>query len=205
MDERIKKTMKALRDNNIGGYYAEDKNKLLELISEFIKVGSIIGSGDSVTLEQTGVFEYLRKADYVFLDKHKKGLSSEEKREIYLKNFSADTFITGTNAITMNGELFNIDGNGSRVAPMIYGPKQVIVVVGKNKITKDVKEAIYRTRQIAAPLDAKRLHKNTPCVKLGYCIDCKNLDRICNDFVLISRQFIKNRIKVIIVDEVLGY
>ena len=88
MDERIKKTMKALRDNNIGGYYAEDKNKLLELISEFIKVGSIIGSGDSVTLEQTGVFEYLRKADYVFLDKHKKGLSSEEKREIYLKIIS---------------------------------------------------------------------------------------------------------------------
>jgi len=141
----------------------------------------------------------------LFLDKHKEGLTADEKREIYLKNFHAHTFITGANAITANGQLFNIDGNGSRVAPMIYGPQQVIVVAGINKITENTESAIHRARQVAAPLDAKRLGKNTPCVKLGYCVDCKHPQRICNSFVLIERQFVKDRIKVIIVNETLGY
>lgn len=101
--------------------------------------------------------------------------------------------------------LFNIDGNGSRVAPMIYGPKQVIVVVGVNKITDILEEAMDRARNIAAPLDAKRLNKGTPCTKLGRCIDCKHEQRICNDFVLITRQFVKDRIKVIIISQEYGY
>jgi hypothetical protein len=101
--------------------------------------------------------------------------------------------------------LFNIDGNGSRVAPMIYGPEQVIVVVGVNKITESLESAISRVRQAAAPLDAKRLGKDTPCAKLGYCVDCSHPQRICNCFVLIARQFIKRRINVIIINETLGY
>ena len=105
----------------------------------------------------------------------------------------------------MDGQLFNIDGNGSRVAPMLYGPKQVIVVVGINKLVDTVEDAVCRARQIAAPLDAKRLHKNAPCVKLGKCINCKHEQRICNDFVLISRQFSKNRIKVILLNGNYGY
>ena len=100
-------------------------------------------------------------------------MSHEEKREIYLRNFRADTFLTGINAVTVDGKLFNIDGNGSRVAPIIYGPKQVIAVVGTNKIVKSVDHAILRTRQIAAPLDAKRLRKETPCTTLGRCVNVK--------------------------------
>lgn len=205
MDSVIQKTIENLEANNMAGYYLESGADVFSLLGKLIAPGSRIGSGDSITLEQTGIFDFLRTADYVFLDKHQKNLSSAEKREIYLSNFHADTFITGTNAITTDGKLFNIDGNGSRVAPMIYGPKQVIVVAGVNKITENVGSAISRVRQTAAPLDAKRLGKNTPCAKLGYCVDCKHPQRICNSFVLIARQFTKKRIKVIIINKTLGY
>lgn len=201
----INKTIKNLKTNNMGAYYVKDKEELFQLLNELLPLGTSVGWGDSVTLEELAVFEYIRSKDYIVYDKHKKGLNSEQKREIYINNFLVDTFLTGTNAITENGELYNIDGNGSRVAPMLYGPKQVIVIVGYNKIVPDLDAAVNRTRQIAAPLDAKRLNKDTPCTKLDKCIDCKHHDRICNDFVTIRRQFIKERIKVIIVDQELGY
>lgn len=105
----------------------------------------------------------------------------------------------------MDGKIFNIDGNGSRVAPILYGPRQVLVVIGINKLTPDVESAIQRARQIAAPLDAKRLDKSTPCTTLDRCIDCSHKNRICNDFVLITGQFNKDRIKVIIINKELGY
>lgn len=187
------------------GYYAADQEELTGLLDSLIPEHSTVGCGDSVTLEQLGVFDYLRSSDIVFYDKHKEGLSSAEKRELYLNNFRADIFISGANAVTENGEIINIDGNGSRVAPMLYGPRKVILIVGSNKIAKDVESGLLRARQIAAPLDAKRLAKDTPCVKLGKCIDCKSENRICNDFVMISRQFDPNRIHVIIIDGSYGY
>ncbi len=205
MKERIEKTIANLEKNKMSGYYVKNREELLLLLSKLIKRGETVGCGDSVTLEETGVFEYLRTGDYIFYDKHQQNLTSEDKRALYLKNFEADTFITGTNAITEDGKLFNIDGNGSRVAPMIYGPRQVIVVVGTNKITENAEEAIVRTRQIAAPLDAKRLGKDTPCTKLGKCIDCSHQQRICNDFVLITGQLIKDRIKVVIIEGNFGF
>lgn len=205
MDERIKKTISSLQRNNMAGYFVQDKDELLRLIAALIRPGEKVGCGDSVTLEETGVFDFTRNGNYIFYDKYKSNLNSEEKRAIYLQNFGVDTFLTGTNAVTIDGKLFNIDGNGSRVAPMLYGPKQVIVVIGINKLTDSVQDAIDRTRQIAAPLDAKRLHKDTPCTKLGRCIDCRHEQRICNDFVLIAGQFVKDRIKVIIVNQTVGY
>lgn len=205
MDAKINKLILNLNQNNMAGYFVENKKELLQLMASLIKKGEKVGCGDSATLEETGVFEFIRRGDFVFYDKHQIGLTSEQKRAIYLKNFDADTFLTGTNAITLDGKLFNIDGNGSRVAPMLYGPKQVIVVVGINKLVDTVEDAIERTRQIAAPLDAKRLNRDTPCTRLDKCIDCKHKQRICNDFVLITGQFIKDRIKVIIVNEAYGF
>ena len=205
MQDTIKETIDNLGKNHMAGYYVESIFQLHELIQKLMPEGQTVGCGDSVTLEQTGVYEYVRDHHYNFLDKHQEGLSHEEKRELYLKNFRADTFLTGINAVTADGKLFNIDGNGSRVAPIIYGPKQVIAVVGTNKIVKSVDDAIQRTRQIAAPLDAKRLGKETPCTKLGRCIDCHHSQRICNDFVLITGQFEKERIKVIFIDGNYGY
>lgn len=205
MRDFISETILNLEKHNMNGYYVENIDELHILIKSFLQAGEIIGCGDSVTLEDTHIFELLRQGDYIFLDKHKKELSTQEKRNIYIQNFSSDTFITGINAITVDGKLFNIDGNGSRVALILYGPKQVIAVVGTNKIVRTVDEAIRRTRQIAAPMDAKRLQKDTPCTKLNRCIDCQHKNRICNDFVLIAGQFIPERIKVIIIEGEYGF
>lgn len=205
MQERVKKTIENLLRHNIGGYYVKSPDELLALLATLLRIGETVGCGDSLTLEQTGVFDFLRSGPYQFLDKHQPGLSSAQKREIYLQNFRADTFLTGVNAVTVDGKLLNIDGNGSRVAPMLYGPKQVVVVSGTNKLADTVEEARHRARQFAAPLDARRLNKDTPCVKLGRCVDCNHPQRICNDFVLITGQFVKDRIKVIFIDGDYGF
>jgi len=203
--EHVREIIENLNKNKMAGFYVDQQGPLISLLDELIKDGETVGCGDSMTLEQLGVFDHLRIRNIHFLDKFQPSLTGKDKRELYLQNFRADTFVTGVNAITKKGELFNIDGNGSRVAPMLYGPGQVIVVAGVNKITDNLDEAIKRTRQIAAPLDAKRLGKSTPCAALGRCIDCSHKERFCNDFVLITGQFIKDRIKVIIVDQSLGY
>lgn len=190
---------------NMKGYFVEDIPQLIKLIKELVPENSIVGCGDSITLEEAGIYSIFRNGNFIFLDKYKENLTKEEKKELYIKNFSVNTFISGANAITEDGRIFNIDGSGSRVAPIIYGPKQVIIVVGINKIVPDLDHAIHRARQTAAPLDAVRLKKNTPCAKLGYCIDCRHPERICNSFVAIEGQFIKNRIKVIIIDKNMGF
>lgn len=205
IEEQINRTIKNLRQRNMEGFFVKDDKELKELLRELIAENSVVGVGDSMTLFETGVIDFLRNGNYTFLDKYRENITSEEKKNIYIQNFSADTFMCSTNALTENGELYNIDGNGSRVAPMIYGPKQVILVTGINKIVKDIEAAEKRVRNYAAPIDAKRLGKNTPCTTLGYCVECKSPNRICNDFTIIRGQFDKNRIKVIIVGKQLGY
>ncbi len=205
IEKRVERTIESLSKRNMEGYFVNDEVELIELLKNLISNDSIVGVGDSMTLFETGVIDFLRNEKYIFLDKYEEGITKEEKGKIYEKNFSADTFLCSTNAITESGELYNIDGNGSRVAPMLYGPKQVILVAGINKIVKDIDEAEKRVRNYSAPIDAKRLNKNTPCTTLGYCIDCKSPNRICNDFVIIRGQFVKGRIKVIFVGKQLGY
>lgn len=203
--DAVTTTIANLARHNMAGYFVQDREALHALLNELIPPGSTVGCGDSVTLEQLGVFDRMRNGDVLFYDKYAPNLTHEDKRRLYLKNFDVDTFLTGANAITVDGALFNIDGNGSRVAPMLYGPRQVIVVAGVNKIVPDLDAAIQRARQVAAPLDAKRLLKATPCATLGRCVDCRHPQRICNDFVLITGQFLKDRIKVILIDMALGY
>ncbi|MBP2021356.1 L-lactate utilization protein LutB [Clostridium punense] len=205
LEKQVERTINNLRKKNMEGYFIKDEDELKELLQELITENSVVGVGDSMTLFQTGVISFLRNGNYTFLDKYKEDITSEEKKKIYIENFSADTFLCSTNALTEEGELYNIDGNGSRVAPMLYGPKQVIIVTGINKIVKDIEAAEKRVRNYAAPIDAKRLGKNTPCTTLGYCVDCKSPERICNDFTIIRGQFIKGRIKVIILGKSLGY
>lgn len=205
MEKQVERTLDNLKKHNMMGYFVQDEIELKTLLNQLTEDNSVIGVGDSMTLFETGTIEYFRERNLMFLDKYRKGITKEEKRDIYIKNFSADTFVCSTNALTQEGELYNIDGNGSRVAPMIYGPKQVIIIAGINKIVKNITEAEARVRNYAAPLDAKRLGKKTPCTELGYCIDCKSPERICNDFTIIRGQFDKERIKVIIVGKQLGY
>ena len=205
IEKQVERTIKNLNAHNMEGYYVENREQLFQKLEELIAEGSTVGVGDSMTLFETKIIDYLRNGNFNFLDKYEEKLTKDEKREIYIKNFSADTFLCSTNALTEVGELYNIDGNGSRVAPMLYGPKQVIIVTGINKIVKNIEEAEIRVRNYAAPIDAKRLNKDTPCTKIGSCVDCKSPNRICNDFVVIRGQFIKGRIKVIIIGENLGY
>ncbi|NLM49935.1 MAG: lactate utilization protein [Clostridiaceae bacterium] len=205
IDNKINLTIENLQKRNMEGYVVNDENGLIDLLKSLIPPNSVVSAGDSLTLSLCGVFDFLRGGPFIFLDKHKEGLTKEDKRKIYLKTFNADFFLSGTNAITEKGELYNIDGNGSRIAPIIYGPKNVIIVCGYNKIVRNLEEAQNRVRQYAAPLDAKRLGKNTPCTTLGCCIDCNSPQRICNSFVTITGQFEKGRIKVIFVKKELGF
>lgn len=204
-EQKIKRTMENLEKNNIESYFVEDNTALIEKISELVKDGDTVSVGGSMTLFETGVIEFLRNGKFNFLDRYAEGLNGDDIKDIFRKTFSADAYFVSSNAVTEEGELYNVDGNGNRVAAMIYGPDNVIVIAGKNKIVRDVEEAIARNREYAAPANAKRLNRETPCAKVGYCMDCSSKDRICNDYVLIRRQGQKGRIKVIIVGKELGY
>lgn len=205
LQKQVERSVESLEKHNITAFYVENEAQLLQKVRELIPEGSTVGVGDSMTLFETGIIEFLRKGNYRFLDKYREGITGQEKKKLYRECFSADTFLCSTNALTEEGELFNIDGNGSRVAAMLYGPEQVIIVAGINKIVRNLEEAEKRVRNYAAPIDAKRLNKNTPCAVTGRCIDCRSKERICNDFVVIKGQFNKDRIKVILVGKPLGY
>lgn len=204
-EQKIKRTMENLEKNNIESYFVEDNSALIEKISEFVKEGDTVSVGGSMTLFETGVIEFLRNGKFNFLDRYEQALNGNDIKDIFRKTFSADAYFVSSNAVTEKGELYNVDGNGNRVAAMIYGPDNVIVIVGVNKIVRDVQEAIERNKEYVAPANAKRLNRNTPCTKVGYCMDCSSSERICNDYVLIRRQGQKGRIKVIIVGKELGY
>ena len=202
---KIKRTIEALKENGINGYSVKDKEQLKELVKSIIEKGSIVTVGGSMTLFEAGIIDLLRNGDYKFLDRYKEGLTRDEIEKIYRDAFSSDYYITSTNALTEKGELYNVDGNGHRVAAMIYGPKKVIVIAGVNKIVKDLDAAIVRMKEIAAPANAIRLNRNTPCSKVGHCCDCKSPEKICRDYTVIRSQGDKERFHVIIVEENLGY
>lgn len=205
IDQKVKITMDNLEKNNMEAYFVNDKDELLNKVKELINEGETVSVGGSMTLFETGIIDYLRNGKFNFLDRYKEGLAPDEIKMIFRKSFFADSYLVSTNALTENGELYNVDGNGNRVAAMLYGPDKVIVIVGINKIVKDLDAAIKRNREISAPINSKRLNKITPCTKVGHCMDCKSSDRICNEYTLIKRQSIKGRIKVVIVGEKLGY
>lgn len=214
MDKIIETTMKNLEKNGIKPYYAETKAEVAPLIKTLIKKGESVSNGGSESLKECGVFDILESGDYEFYDR--RGLSGEELRESYIKAFGCDTFFCSSNAVTQRGELYNVDGNSNRVACIVFGPRQVIMVVGKNKIVPDINAAIKRVKEKAAPPNTIRLSLDTPCSKLGECVSlskdnsficdgCATDSRICCNYVVSAKQRHKDRIKVIIVNENLGY
>lgn len=205
MDGRIEKVMKNLRQNKMKPYYAENSEKARDIVRELVKNDRLITSGGSVTLKESGVIEML-KSEFgeAYLDRSA-GKDREEVEDIMRRAFVSDTFLASTNALTEDGELYNVDGNGNRVSAMIFGPRQVIIVAGANKIVKDIDEARDRVEKTAAPMNTVRLEKATPCAKTGVCGHCRSDDRICCSYVVLAQQRVPDRIKVIIVDEKLGY
>lgn len=205
MDVRIENTMLALSRNKMKPYYAENREQLFEIVRSLIADDKLITAGGSMSMKESGVTDLLMN-EYkgVYIDRSE-GKTPEEVEEILRKAFVSDTFFASTNALTEDGELYNVDGKGNRVSAMIYGPKQVVLVVGVNKIVKDMEEAIRRVETIAAPKNTVRLNCATPCAKTGECAHCRSDARICCSYVRMGQQREKDRIKVIIVNENLGY
>lgn len=195
----------ALRENNFVPYYVPTRTALLELLQTLIPENSQVAVGGSMTLFETGVIDMLRTLPVTFYDRYAEGLSPEGIRDIYLKSFDTDIYFTSTNALTTDGCLFNVDGNGNRVAAMLYGPRKVFVILGINKIVANLDAAIARNKTISAPANAHRLNRKTPCAVTGVCSDCNSPDRVCSDYVLMKHQARPDRIHVFIVGESFGF
>lgn len=215
MEKYIETTMANLEKNRMKPYYVETKEDVVPLIKTLLTKGETVANGGSMTLEACNIFpEILESGDYNFVDR--RGLQGDAVREAYIKAYGSDTYFCSSNAVTENGELYNVDGNSNRVSCIVYGPKQVIMVVGKNKIVKDINEAVKRVKEKAAPPNCVRLNCPTPCATTGECISLKSENpfmcdgchgdgRICCSYVISAQQRHKDRIKVIIVNEELGY
>ena len=203
-ENQAKTMINKLAARKMEGYYCPDKesarNKVLELIGTDKK---LVTYGGSMTLDEIGIKEAVEEAGHELL-RRENYVTEQEKAECYAKQTMADVYMMSTNAITLDGELVNIDGTGNRVACLVYGPKEVIVVTGMNKVTSSVEDGIRRVRNIAAPPNTVRLSCDTPCAVTGQCADCLN-NTICCHTVITRASRIPNRIKVILVGEELGY
>lgn len=204
-EKKIEKTINNLKKNNINGYYVKDNDELINLIKDIAKEGEVVSVGGSMSLFESKVIELLRSGRYEFLDRYKKDLTQEDIKEIYRKSFFADTYFASANAITEDGKIFNVDGNGNRVAAILYGPDKVVLIVGVNKIVKNIEQAVARNRAISGPANAKRLNLSTPCIKTGQCMECNIEDRICCEYTVIKRQKNPKRMHVIFINDTLGF
>lgn len=197
--------IKAIEKRNMTAYYCADKEECTQKVLSLIPDGSVISWGGSASIKECSLPEKLKeKGSYTVLDRSEY-VTPEAQQEFALKTFQCDYFLMSSNAITLDGALVNIDGNGNRVASLIYGPKHVIVVVGMNKVVSSVEESYKRTRDIASPPNTIRLGKNTPCSTTGKCGDCMCDDCICNQIVITRRSREKERIIILLVNDNLGF
>ena len=200
-----KKTAEALNRRRFEAYYCEDKETALKKALELIPEGSSVCWGGSATMEETGIIEKLKRGNYKLLDRSI-AKSREEALNISRQAFTADYFIMSSNAISADGQLVNIDGMGNRAAALIFGPKNVLVIAGINKIAADIEAAIARARNIAAPMNIQRFGlEKAPCIKTGICHDCYAEDCICANIVITRISKPAGKIKVIIAGEDLGF
>ena len=205
LEKRARRCIRNLEKNRMHGYFLEDESGLPALLTELIQPDSTVAVGGSMTLFEAGVIDFLRTGPFHFLDRYAEGLAPADLQKLHRRVFSADCFLVSTNAITEAGELFNVDGTGNRVAAMIYGPDQVIVIAGINKLVKNMAEAEIRLRETAAPANTRRLNLDTPCRESGYCMDCASPDRICNNYVTIKKQAFDQRMHIVLINKNFGY
>ena len=196
--------IKALSLRHFDAYYCASSSEAAEKILSLIPQTDVVSWGGSVTMEALGVIDRVKKGGWRVIDRST-AQSQEEKIEIMRRALLCDTYLTGANAISEDGEIVNVDGNGNRVAAMTFGPKSVIVACGMNKVVKTAEDAISRARNTAAPVNAQRFDIRTPCKTTGSCADCKSTDSICSYIVRTRLCKPAGRIKVVLIGEALGF
>ena len=198
------KLVKALEKNNFRASYIKTRQEALEKLLEIIPVGATVGFGGSVTLAELGIIPKLEERGTPVLNHAKPGLSPEEMRAIRRKQLLSDVYLTGTNAITLDGKLVNMDATGNRVGAMLFGPDKVFIIIGVNKAVKDVAEAEQRIKLWASPPNNKRLGYPNPCAETGVCVDCQGPTRICNILTVMHKKPRMTDMHVILVGEDMG-
>ncbi|MBQ8670027.1 MAG: lactate utilization protein [Oscillospiraceae bacterium] len=201
----VRRTMEAVQANNMEAYYVPTAADVVPFVEQLVPQGAVVSNGGSVTLMETGVMDHLASGRYDFLDRTK--VQGEELFKLYRDVFNADWYFASANAVTEAGEIYEVDANANRVAAISFGPRNVLLVVGENKIVPDLAAAEERVRLIAAPKNTVRLNCKTPCTVTGKCEDCASPGRICCTTMILRRQrhAMKGRIKVLFVGEALGY
>lgn len=197
--------VKALRNRGFGAAFFATIDDAKKSLLEKIPSDATVGIGGSVTVRELGLIQELEKRGNTVVHHWKQGLAKEKNREIRQKEGLADFYLTSANAITKDGDIINIDGIGNRVAHMIYGPNNVMIIAGYNKIVTDIDEGILRSKEIAAVMNAKRVGAKTPCATTGKCIDCDASARICRVTTIIQYRPLQTNIDVLLVDESLGF
>jgi len=199
---------KTLEENRFEAFVAADAKEAGKIVLEEILpklAPKSVAWGGSATFTATGLYEVLKnRKDLKVVDQYQKNLTPEQSTEIRRQELLVDLFFTGANAVTEDGQLVNLDGTGNRVAALTFGPKNVIVLAGRNKVMPDLESAMVRVKNFAAPANAIRLEKQTPCAKTAYCEDCSGPGRICNTWTITEKSNPKGRIKVILINEDLG-
>ena len=196
--------IKNMAKKNMEGYYCATSAEAVEKALSLMPEGASVTWGGSMTLTECGLMDALKTANYEIIDRDT-AKTPEEARVMYSKQVMADYYLMSTNALTIDGELVNIDGRANRVSCLCWGPQNVIIIAGMNKVAPDVESAIKRVRNIAAPPNCVRLNKNTPCAQTGKCGDCYSPESLCSQILVTRRSSTPNRIKVILVGEELGY
>ncbi len=204
---RLADVKDALEANNFEVHIAENVDAAKKIVREvFQRIGAkSISWGGSMTYAQTGLYrEFKDYPGIEVIDTYDKELPPEEKFERRRRALLVDLFITGTNAITETGKLVNLDMQGNRVAGITFGPRNVIILAGRNKVVPDIEDAMMRVKNYVAPANAMRLNMKTPCVKTSICEECRSPDRICNTWTITEKSLPKARIKIVLINENLG-
>ena len=214
MNAVLERVAEALRRNRMDATCVSSSAEVVPVLRNILKAGNTVAVGGSRTLEECNVLSLLRNGEYTFYDRYAPNLTLEQVREVFVASLSADVYLCSANAITEQGEVYCVDGNANRIAALCYGPRTVVLVVGRNKIVSNIAAAQYRVKSVAAPKNTARLGCKTPCAKNGICCaadspvaadGCDSPDRICCSYLTLGRQRTAGRIKVILVDEDLGF
>lgn len=207
MDRKVEKVLSALRKNGFGAFYSPTGKEAVEKVLSLIPSNAKVGVGGSVTIREIGLLDALMSRGNVVYQHWGKELSADERKLIRRKALTSDYYLASSNAVTEDGKLVNSDGTGNRVVAMIYGPSRVVVVAGVNKLVRNVEEGVRRVREVAAPMNAKRLGMNPSCYTVKECREeeCEPPDRLCNVITIIERKPDETEITVVLVGESLGF